>query len=321
LPFKTNAERRYRIPKQRFRATNWAEYDAALRGRGSLTVWFTEVAITAWQAERRTTRGGQPRYSALAINTALTLRAGFCLALRQTEGLIGSVIASLGLDLAVPDRFTLSRRAETLEVPQPRSGTRPVHLLVDSTGLRLCGPGEWLVEKHGSRTLRSWRKLHIGVDADAGQIIAATLTTSDVDDASQVGPLLEQVAVSVASFTADGAYDQDGVYGEVAARHPDAAVIVPPRSSAVPSATAAMAPTGRDQHLRAIAERGRMGWQKVSGYNWRALIEADVSRFKRVIGGALRSRTEGRRATEVAVAVSVLNRMLELGRPEYARIA
>ena len=155
MPFKANADGRHRIPKQRFRATNWAEYDAALRGRGSLTVWFTEAAIGAWKAEPRTTRGGQPRYSDLAINTALTLRAVFQLALRQTEGLIGSIIALLGLDLAVPDHSTLSRRAETLEVPRARPGTRPIHLLVDSTGLKLCGAGEWLVEKHGSRARRS----------------------------------------------------------------------------------------------------------------------------------------------------------------------
>ena len=158
------------------------------------------------------------------------------------------------------------------------------------------------------------------MDADTGRIVAAGLTEHDIDDASQVGPLLDQVVDPIASFTADGAYDQDGVYGEVAARHPDAAVIVPPRSSAVPSATAGTAPTRRDEHLRTIAERGRRGWQKVSGYNWRALVEADMARFKRVIGGALRSRTDRRRATEVAVAVSVLNRMLALGRPEYVRV-
>jgi hypothetical protein len=228
LPFKANAERRHRIPKQRFRATNWAEYDAALRGRGSLTLWFTDVAVAVWKIEPRATRGGQPRYSELAITTALTLRAVFRLALRQTEGLIGSIIDLLGLDLAVPDHTTLSRRAETLEVPRGQPGTRPMHLLVDSTRLRLCGPGEWLVEKHGSRTRRSWRKLHIGVDADTGRIVASALTTNDVNDASQIGPLLDQIAGPIASFTADGAYDQDAVYRDVAARHPDAAVIVPP---------------------------------------------------------------------------------------------
>ena len=321
MPFKANAARRHRIPKQRYRVTNPAAYDAALRRRGSLTVWFTEEAITAWRAEPRTTRGGQARYSALAIATALTLKAVFRLALRQAEGLIGSIIALLGLDLAVPDHSTLSRRAETLEVAWPRSGSRPVHLLVDSTGLRLCGAGEWLAAKHGTKPRRSWRKLHIGTDADTGRVVAATLTGCDVDDASQVGPLLDQVASPVASFIADGAYDQDGVYGEVAARDPDTAVVVPPRSSAVPSDMAATAPTQRDRHLQSVREQGRMAWQKGSGYNWRALVEADVSRFKRVIGDNLRSRTDRRRATEVAVAVSALNRMLGLGRPEYVRIA
>ena len=129
---------------------------------------------------------------------------------------------------------------------------------------------------------------------------------------SSIGP--------VASFTGDGAYDRDDVYGAVAERHADAAVIVPPRSSAVPSTTAETAPTQRDGHLEVIAEHGRMGWQQVSGYNWRALVEADISRWKRVIGDGLRSRTDGRQASEVAIAAGALNRMLDLGRPEYVRV-
>src|SRR5215218_9055507 len=274
LPFKLNQAGRHHIPKQRYRVTNWRAYDASLRQRGSLTVWFTDEAIAAWKAEPRTTRGGQPWYSELAILTALTLRAVFRLAYRQTEGLIGSLIHLLGLDLPVPDHTTLSRRAATLEVPRPRSSSSPeaggeaapVHLLVDSTGLKLCGPGEWLIEKHGTKTRRSWRKLHLGMDADTGQIVASTLTTPDVDDGSQAGPLLDQVAGPVASFTGDGAYDQDGVYTSVGERHPEAAVVVPPRATAVPSQTAESAPTQRDRHLQLIAEKGRRAWQRASGY-------------------------------------------------------
>src|SRR3712207_3803044 len=322
VPFKLNQDRRHHIPRQKHKVTNWRAYDAGLRQRGSLTVWFTAEAVQAWQAEPRTTRGGQPWYSPLAILTALTLRAVFHLPFRQTEGLIGSVIGLLGLDLAVPDHTTLCRRAETLEVPRPppRSDGEPVHLLVDSTGLKLCGAGEWLVEKHGTRTRRSWRKLHLGVDANTGQIVAAELTTHDGDDGAQVGPLLDQVAAPLASFTGDGAYDQEGVYASVAERHPGAATIVPPRSSAVPSKTAETAPTQRDQHLQLIAKHGRMGWQKVSGYNRRALAEAMIGRFKRVIGEGLRSRTDQRQATEMIVALMVLNRMLELGRPKSVRV-
>src|SRR3954463_9921479 len=249
VPFKLNQPRRHHIPRQQRTVTNWPAYDASLRQRGSLTVWFTDEAITAWRAEPRTTRGGQPWHSELAILTALTLRAVFRLAFRQTEGLIGSLMRLLGLDLPVPDHTTLCRRAATLEVPRPRSGSpdagngaEPVHLLVDSTGLKLCGPGEWLIEKHGTRRRRSWRKMHIGVDADTGRIVASELTPHDGDDGSQVGPLLDQVAGAVASVTGDGAYDQDGVYASVGERHPEAAVIVPPRATAVPSATAETAP-------------------------------------------------------------------------------
>jgi len=329
VPFKLNQDRRHHIPRQQHKVTNWPAYDASLRQRGSLTVWFTDEAIRAWRAEPRTTRGGQPWYSELAILTALTLRAVFRLAFRQTEGLIGSLMGLLGLTLPVPDHTTLSRRAATLEVPRPRSGSRsdyghdpePVHLLVDSTGLKLCGPGEWLIEKHGTKTRRSWRQLHLGVDADTGQIVAAALTGREVDDGAQVGPLLDQVTGPVASVTGDGAYDQDGVYTSVSERYPEAAIIVPPRATAVPSTRAESAPTQRDRHLQLIAEKGRMGWQKATGYNARARAEAAISRYKRVIGDGLHARTDRRRATEVNVGVHALNRMLELGRPESVRIA
>ncbi len=160
-----------------------------------------------------------------------------------------------------------------------------------------------------------------GTDADTGQIVASVLTDRDADDGSQVGPLLDRVDGSVAAFIRDGAYDRDDVYAAAAARHLGATVVVPPRASAVPSAAAEAAPTQRDAHLRCIAERGRMGWQRASGYNWRALVEADISRWRRVIGDGLRSQTDKRQATEVAIVANVLNRMLELGRPEYVRIA
>ena len=159
------------------------------------------------------------------------------------------------------------------------------------------------------------------MDAGTGRIVAAVLTTNDVDDGTQADPLLDQVDGPIASFTADGAYDQEGVAAAVAERHPEAAVIVPPRSTAVLSETAETAPTQRDRHLQCIAEHGRAAWQKASGYTKRARAEAAVGRFKRVIGDGLRSHAEGRQATEVAIAVGVLNRMLALGRPESVRIA
>jgi hypothetical protein len=170
-----------------------------------------------------------------------------------------------------------------------------VRLLVDSTGLKLVGPGEWPAEKHGTRARRAWRKLHLATDADTGRIVASGLSDKDADDGSQAVPLLDRLDGPVAPSTGDGAYDRDDVCAEVTARHPDAAVVAPPRSGAAPSGgTAGTAPTPRDRHIEAIRERGRMGWQKASGHNWRALVEAGIARWKRVAGDGLRFRTDGR---------------------------
>ncbi len=158
------------------------------------------------------------------------------------------------------------------------------------------------------------------VDAGTGQIVAASLTSKEIDDAAEVGPLLDQLAGPVASFTGDGAYDQDRVYTDVSQRHPEAAVVVPPRVTAVPSETAETEPSQRDRHLQTIARHGRMAWQKQSGYTKRARAEAAMGRWKQVIGDGLRARTDQRRTTEVAVAVHALNRMSGLGRPSYVRI-
>jgi len=176
----------------------------------------------------------------MAIQTGLILRTVFGLALRQTEGLIGSIIHLLGIELAVPDHSTLGRRAQTVTVPKwTRRHAGPLQLIVDSTGLKLNGPGEWLVEKHETTKRRSWHKLHIGLDAVSGEIVASTLTGRDIDDGSHVAMLLDQVdgSVSVGVFLGDGAYDSADVYAAVEERHPDALVIVPPRAGAVASFT------------------------------------------------------------------------------------
>ena len=161
---------------------------------------------------------------------------------------------------------------------------------------------------------------YIGVDADSGEIVAVEVARKEVDDAAMVDALLDRIADPIVSFTADGDYDQNRVSQAIAERHPDATVIVPPRAGAVASASTETAPTQRDRHLRMIAERGRMAWQKASGHNLRAKVEASIGRYKRVIGDALRSRTDQTEATEVAVAAAALNRMLGFGRPNYVRI-
>jgi hypothetical protein len=228
----------------------------------------------------------------------------------------------LEIDLPVPDHTTLSRRACGLPVGKPAQiGTDELHLIVDSTGLKLRGAGEWLFEKHGTTKRRAWRKLHIGIDAGSGEIVAFDLTDKDVDDASHVPALLDQLTKTPASFTADGAYDRAATYDAVLARNPSAHFIVPPCKGAVPGATATILPTQRDLHVLAVATHGRMNWQQESGYNKRSKVEAAMSRYKSVIGDALKSRRDARRATEVAIAVEALNRMNKLGRAKFVRVA
>jgi hypothetical protein len=248
--------------------------------------------------------------------------AVFRLALRQSEGLIGSIMRMLGIDLPVPDHTTLSRRACGLSVQSHRgSGTGDLHLIVDSTGLKLRGAGEWLFEKHGTAKRRSWKKLHIGINADSGEIVAVDLTEKDVDDASHVATLLDQLWAAPASFMGDGAYDRTAVLDAILAKNPTARFIVPPCKGAVPGPMAATSPTQRDQHVLTVNAHGRMNWQKISGYNRRSKVEAAISRYKRVIGDTLKSRHDARRATEVAIAVKSLNRMSQLGRAKFVRVA
>ena len=211
----------------------------------------------------------------------------------------------------------LHRRELRIYYPDRASGsigadskTESLHLLVNSPKLKLCGAGEWLQEKHRTNTRRSWRKMHLVLDAGTAQIVATRLANHDADDASQVEPLLDQVAGSLAC-TGDGAYDQDGVTASVAKRLPEAAVVVPPCSTAVPSKAAETGSTQRGSHLQPIAEKDRTRWQKVSGYTKRARAEAAMARFKQMIGDGLRLRTHESWAVEVDVAVHVLNRMLD----------
>lgn len=317
MPYKFNESRRHKIPRAKYRVTNWPEYDAALVRRGSLTVWFTEDAVEAWHAPATGERGAQPIYSAIAIETGLALRLVFHQPLRQTEGMLRSIADVLEVAIAIPDHTTLSRRGGGLTVlPKRVDRDEPLHLLVDSTGLKIYGEGEWLDQKHGLRSRRRWRKLHLGVDADTHEILAVELTPDDVGDVSEVPALLDQIDADLASMTADGAYDGEAVYDAVAERHPEAAVTIPPRATALPGKTTT---TQRDRHLALIAKHGRIGWQRSSGYNRRSLVETAVYRYKAVIGRRLRARALRNQQTEAKLGCNVLNRMTMLGMPVSVR--
>lgn len=340
--------RRNPSPKRRYRLRNWCEYNAALVRRGSLTLWCDEAAVAGWVERGRTGRRGHPRvYSDAAITCMLTLRAVYRLPLRAAVGLVCSVLALLGYAaLPVAHPTTLSRRARALGVALPvRPGPGPLHLVVDTTGLKLYGEGEWKVRQHGWAKRRTWRKLHLAVDEATGEVHAVGVTAPRVGDGAYLPTLLAEVATPLRQVTGDGGYDTWGAYAAVAARpeHPRA-VFPPPRERRVGQRCRRVRrrPPGwqrhrrtsdayrlrirqhgncraprldRDEHVRAIRHVGRRGWKQAVGYHRRSLAETAVFRCKQLFGDHLSARTAAGQTTEVRVRLAALNRMTHLGMP------
>ncbi len=325
MPYKYTDPRRHKFEPARYRVMNWREYNDGLRRRGSLTFWFAEEPLEGWCAPKRETPGGQELYSDMAIEICLTLRSVFSLPLRQTEGFMRSIRDLMKLDIAIPDYTTCCRRAKDLHVANrftPR-GSEPMVLVVDSTGLKIFGEGEWLQKKHktgGKR--RTWRKLHIALDLTDNEIVAMELTTEDVGDTTALPDILNQVDGDIGWFLADGAYDGAPTCQLMADRPQNDAIqtVIPPPKNARLSAQAETRPTERDRHIQDIESKGRMAWQKDSGYNYRSLVEAQIGRWKEVIGNKLRSRTLPNQITEAKISQKILNRMNGLGRPVLERV-
>jgi hypothetical protein len=235
----------------------------------------------------------------------------------MVQGFLGSILRLMGVNLPCPDHTTLSRRNATVEVRRQidRAPQGSVCIIVDSTGLKVCGQGEWHSQKHGEKKGKRWKKLHIGVD-DQGQIVASIATESHEQDPSQVPELLDQIDREIERFIGDGIYDKEPVYTAVEKHSPGARVIIPPRKDAVLSPTASTQPTQRDQHLLEIEKAGRFAWKWTSGYYDQAYAENAFSRFKRTFGDRLRAKREESQEREASLACALLNRMRELGRPQ-----
>ncbi len=307
----------YKYSKSRYRVRNWPQYESALRCRGDLTVWFSENALDAWRAVPSGQPGGQRTYADIAIEAALTIRMVFRLPLRQTEGFLRSLADQLELDLPVPDHTTLSRRTRTLgKIRFHRLRTdRPIHLLIDSTGLRIHVGHLQKPPRH-----RAWRKLHLAVDADTGEIVASDLTARRTHDCSQVPALLEQIDAPVTSVSADGAYDTRAVY-EAAHERGAMRILIPPVRNAQLRANPSTALKERNRNIRAIRELGRREWHTRSGYSKRSRVENTVFRYKTIIGRTMRSRTLPGQRVEVQLASKILNMMTRLGMPDSYRVA
>jgi len=308
--------------KTSYRIRNWPAYNAALSGRGSLTLWVDEAAIRSWRYTGPTQRGAQYHYADTAISCVLTLRAVYHLALRAAEGLARSVFALLAVNLPVPSYSTLSRRAAELPVALgawPRS--TPLHLVVDASGFKVYGEGEWKVRQHGWSKRRTWRKLHLAVDEATGEIVAAVASEAGVSDDEALPDLLAQVQGAIRQVSADGAYDKRTCYDALAAR--GATAVMPPRRDAKiwQHGNCQGAPWQRDENLRAIRRLGRRRWKEQAGYHRRSLAETTFFRCKTLFGPAVQARAFPRQATELFLKVAALNRMTHLGMPVSYRLA
>jgi hypothetical protein len=306
--------------KTSYRICNWAEYNRALVRRGSLTVWVDQEALDTWSHQGPPRWGARFVYSDTAIQCLLTIRAVFHLPLRATQGMAASVFELMGLGLEVPHYSTLSRRAADLKVDLARKSKGPLHLVLDSTGLKVHGEGEWKVRKHGYSRRRTWRKLHLAIDAESHEIQAVAMTESGVDDAEEVDHLLRPIDRGIASAAADGAYDKRKVYRVLEPRV--GRILIPPRSNARiwKHGNAAGPPLARDENLRHIRRSGRKAWKREVGYHIRSLAETGVFRLKAIFGGHLANRSTGGQATEGAIRARALNIMTRLGMPDSYKV-
>jgi len=307
----------------RYRIRNWREYNRALITRGRLTVWFDEQAIAAWRNTQPGVGPGAPRlYADLAIECALVFKSVYHLSLRAAQGFLSSVIDLMRLTLPVPDYSTISRRQGALQVhrsPALRSGPR--HVVIDATGLRVYGAGEWHVWKYRVDRRRTWRKLHLGIDEATKEIVAVELTASRVHDSQQLPALLEQIPDPIGQVSGDGAYDTRACYEAVLQR--GATPVFVPRRTAQPG-PAKDPPAwriARARLLQQIAVHGRSAWRRtLSGYTRQSIAENTMFRFKQLFGGRLWARSLETQRTEAAVKCSILNRITHLGMSETVRV-
>jgi IS5 family transposase len=302
--------------KTKYRVSNWASYNKALVYRGNLRLWISPDAIANWNAKpSKQRRGGQAKYSNLAIETALTLRLVYRLPLRQTEGFVTSIFDLMGLHLDVPDHTTLSRRGKTLKIKlKANCHIGSIDLIIDSTGLSVFGEGQWAAAKHGKRGAQGWKKLHLGVDG-AGIIVAEALTGPNGDDAKTGVRMIENNRFRVKAVVGDAAYDSRKIYE--AAEECGARVVVPPIKNARVSRRA---PRARNRSVRRIAKVGRQRWKAEVGYHRQGKVENTFFRYKTMIGDRLRSRDPDTQNTEVILGCNILNRMFECGRPRSVAI-
>jgi len=310
-------------PKTLYRVKNWSKYEQALVQRGSITFWLSDDIEQSWLYDGEKQRGSQFDYSDKAIEVMLTLKEIFHLTNRSVEGFVRSLFQMMKIDLPVPDHSTLSKRGKTLKMKLPKKASGSLNLVLDSTGLKIYGEGEWKVRKHGYSKRRTWRKLHLGTDPESGEIQAVLLTENSISDDAVVKELLEQIEQTLLACAADGAYDKRKVYDALNKHSPAVEILIPPRKNARiwQHGNSKAEPLKRDENLRYIRKHGRQHWKEDSGYHMRSLVETTMFRLKTIFGDELSARLLETQTTQALIRCLALNKMTHLGMPESYLVA
>ncbi len=309
--------------KELYRVKNWSEYEKALVQRGSIIFWLSDNFEQIWLYVGENQRGRQFEYSEKAIEIMLTIREVFHLTNRGVEGFVRSLFQMMKIDLPVPDHSTLSKRGKTLHVKLPKKANSSLNLVLDSTGLKIYGEGEWKVRKHGYSKRRTWRKLHLGAAPENGEIQAVLLTENNISDDATVKELLEQVEQTLLACAADGAYDKRKVYDALNEHSPEVEILIPPRKNARiwQHGNSKAEPLKRDENLRYIRKHGRQQWKEDSDYHMRSLAETAMFRLKTIFGDELSARLLETQTTQALIRCLALNKMTHLGMPESYPVA
>lgn len=298
---------------------NWSKYNKALTRRGEITFWFDDNVLAHWNDSKKTgKRGRSPIYADDAIQCLLLIKSVFHLDFRKLQGFAESIMRLMQLSIKIPCYTQICRRQATLEVTIPTLSHRDgLHIVVDSTGLKVYGEGEWKVRQHGYSKHRTWRKLHLGIDERTGEIMASVITTNDVADNEVIDDILDQIEEEVDCLSADGAYDKLNCYDALDRRHIQANI--PPRKGAVikQHGNCKAPPLTRDQTIRSIKKMGRKHWKQAVGYHRRSLAETAMYRFKALFGNKLANRIFCHQATEAFIKCHAMNKMTQLGMPAY----
>lgn len=309
-------------PRENYKLTNWSAYNKSLKNRGKLTIWLSDDVKSSWLHKESQKPGGEIIYSDVAIEFCLTIRHLYGLGYRQTEGFVEDIFELCGIELPVPCYSQIQRRSKTVKIDiRVRKGSKsPIDLVIDSTGLKVYGEGEWKVRKHGWNKHRTWKKLHMGSDGMDLEIISVVLSGNEVDDAEAGIEIVEEAKdlIPIKSTAGDGAYDKKKFRRCIPVGVDQ---LIPPQKNAVLSKKQDPDLAQRDEAIRRIEEVGREEWKKETGYHIRSKSEVNMFRYKKIFGGQMHARKTPYENAEMRIKCKILNQFVEMGMPKSYKAA